>query len=414
MSFASKGGGSMSRGQAAKAPRSGLGTTTGFVAGDDQGEALRLRYRLVDQARRLLPENKRLAACMRVARVGAAYVKVMWDSSRGSASFRNVCRCADGKLCAICAAQLGEAKRAELAGGTSAVQLAGALFMMTITTSHQLTDDLADVMTRFDEAKRKMRQARAYRAALDAWGGGKNVKFVTAWELTWSPLNGWHYHQHVLVFVLDREQMSITAEAFAEVARAAWKDAAAKMGLTMNEHGFDWTATAGAIADYIAKWGHEPTRRPWGSEDELTKAHSKSGRVVTSGVKKTIHVTPMQMLRLMDEGITQLFGHDLGDLFRSYAAAVRGKPQLKWSPGLRAALGLQVEKSDTEIVEEQNETSACHGLLSRDDWAALVGNDARVDLLDQVRAGRSWEEVATWLAAMGIRYLPPLPETDEG
>src|SRR5579872_3372014 len=110
--------------QARGAPRSGLGTDTGFVANssiEEQGEALRLRYRLQDVARRALPENKRLGACMRLAKVGAAYVKVMRDTSRGSATFRNVCRCADGKLCAICAAHLGEAKRAELAGGVSVV-----------------------------------------------------------------------------------------------------------------------------------------------------------------------------------------------------------------------------------------------------------------------------------------------------
>lgn len=389
------------------APRSGLGTTRDFVArgGEaDQGEALKRRYRLLDVARRLLPGDKALNACMRAPVFGVQFVKVMHDPANGSAGFRGLCRCANGKLCAVCAAHLGEAKREELAAGVVACIGEGAVFMMTLTCSHKLGDDLAATIRAFDQAKREMRQARAYRDALKAFS---NPMQVTAWELTWSPLNGWHYHQHILLFVLDRMEQRLPADDFAAVARSEWQRAAARHGLTMNEHGFDFTATQGAIADYVAKWGHEPARRPWGAEDEATKAHSKSGRVVVAGAKKTIHVTPMQMLGLLDEGITSLFGHDLGDLFREYAAATKGKAQLKWSAGLRKALGLGDAKTDEELIEETSETSYCHGLLARKDWAAVVGNDARADLLEQVRAGADFAAVAEWLAALGIRYLRP-------
>jgi hypothetical protein len=411
----------------AMAPRSGLGNVTEFVGGQrtggaaarsqgknrEQDEAVARRFRFLDVARRVLPENKRLAACMRELAHGASFVKVMYDSANGSAGFRGLCRCANGKLCAVCAAHLGEKKREQLAAGVDACIIQGAVFLMTITTSHKLTDDLADVIARFDLAKREMRQARAYRSALDAWGGPKNVKQVTAWELTWSPLNGWHYHQHILVFVLDRSLMSWEPDAFGAVARSEWQRAAARNGLTMNEHGFDFQATKGAVADYVAKWGHEPTRRPWGAEDEATKAHSKSGRVVVQGAKKSIHLTPFQMLGLLDEGITHIFGHDLAALFRQYAAATKGKAQLKWSPGLRDALGLGVEKSDDELVEEASETSTCHGLIGRKDWRAVVGNDARADLLQQVRMGKDFAAVADWLALLGVRYLPPVKKRAE-
>lgn len=398
---------------AGEAPRSGLGTTREFVArgGEtDQGEALKRRYRLLDVARRLLPGDKALNACMRAPVFGVQFVKVMHDQANGSATFRGVCRCANGKLCAVCAAHLGEAKRAELSAGVAACIGEGAVYLMTLTCSHKLGDDLADVIRRFDQAKRSMRQARAYRDALKAFS---NPMQVTAWELTWSPLNGWHYHQHILLFVLDRMEQHLSSDDFAAVARSQWQHAAAREGLTMNEHGFDFQATKGAIADYIAKWGHEPARRPWGAEDEATKAHSKSGRVVVAGAKKTIHVTPMQMLGLLDEGITSLFGHDLAALFCQYAAATRGKAQLKWSAGLRAVLGLGEAKTDEELVEEMSETSTCHGLLTRSAWSAVVGNDARADLLELVRSGADFAVVAEWLAALGIRYLPPAGERVE-
>jgi hypothetical protein len=374
------------------------------------------RFRLLDQARRVLPENKRLNACMRATAVGAGYVLTMHDPATGSANYRGLCRCADGKLCAVCAAQIGEGKRAELAEGVETCvawngpREGGAVYMVTYTCSHGLGDDLDATIKAFTEAKREMRQARAYREAREAFG---NPRPVVAWETTWSPLNGWHYHVHELLFVLDVEQQSITAAEFEAVARREWKHAAARHGLKMNEHGFDFQATRGAVADYIAKFGREPARRPWGVEDEATKSGSKSGRVVVAGAKKSIHLTPFQLLGLLDEGITTIFGFDLAGLFREYAAAVKGKPQIRWSPGLRKALGLGAEKTDEQLVEEAQEGARCLGMIPAEDWPIVVGNDARADLLEQVRSG-DFEQVRAWLAGLGVRYLAPLPEPDEG
>src|SRR5579872_6207771 len=108
-----------------------LGTYAGFVANGSTGGAnepadvLRRRFRLLDVARRLLPEDKALNSCMRVPVPFASGVKVMHDPGHGSAGFRGVCRCANGKICPACAAHLGEKKRAELAAGVGVVILVG-------------------------------------------------------------------------------------------------------------------------------------------------------------------------------------------------------------------------------------------------------------------------------------------------
>jgi len=393
-----------------------LGKVTEFVdsrsTGGAETEARARRFRLMDVARRCLPANKRLAACMRVPAKGALVVKTMYHPETGGAGFRGLCRCADGKVCAGCAVQLGEKKREELASGVVVVNVTGACYLMTLTTSHKIGDGLADLISRFDQAKREMRQARGYRAALDSWGGSKNVKTVTAWELTWSALNGWHYHQHVLVFVLDATKQQLPADQFAAAARSAWEHAAAKNGLTMNSHGFDWQATRGAIADYVAKFGHEPARRPWGPEDEACKAHAKSGHVVAAALPKSTHLTPFQFLGLLDEGVTQVFGYDLAALFAEYAAATKGKAQLKWSPGLRKALALGAEKTDAELVEETEEGAVCLGVIPAQDWRIVLANDARADLLEQVSSG-DFEQERAWLSALGVRYARPLKKRDE-
>lgn len=426
---------------AAVAPRSGLGNTTNFPASQrgsgakptfprkrrvkvdpslwqeriDQAEAERLqkRFRLLDQAQRVLPEDKHLAACMRAPQKypkQAPFVDLMWDAGNNSAGYRKLCRCANGKLCAVCAAHLGEKKREEAAAGVLAnTDRGGWLGFMTLTASHSLEDELDDLIERFDAAYNDMRTRRPYRAALDAWGGGDNVKFIIAWEITWGPLYGWHYHRHIIVFVLDQSKMTMEPDEFSQIARVEWTAAAARQGLRTNEHGFDFAPTRGAVADYIAKWGHEPEARPWGVEDEATKAHSKSARVVISGAKKHVHLTPFQMLALLDEGITHVYGHDLAALFRAYAKATKGKPQLRWSRGLRAALGLKKEKTDEELLEEGSETSVCLGKIKRKHWReGILANDARADLLLYVRkVAGDFDKVAAWLALLGVRLIKP-------
>ncbi|MGH2478057.1 MAG: hypothetical protein ACRDHW_00160, partial [Ktedonobacteraceae bacterium] len=290
------------------------------------------------------------------------------------------------------------------------VKAGGAVYLVTYTCSHKVGDDLPATIAAFTQARREMRQQRSYRKARAAFG---NPTPVVAWEITWSPLNGWHYHVHELLFVLDVSQATMTPDEFEATARAEWADAAARHGLTMNEHGFDFKSTRGAIADYIAKFGHEPQRRPWGVEDEATKSGSKSGRVVVKGAKKSIHLTPFQMLTMLDEGIEQVFGYDLAVLFREYAFAVKGKPQIRWGAGLRKALGLGVEKTDEQLVEESQDGPRCLGMIPAEDWRRVVANDARAELLEQVRSG-DFEQVRRWLAALGVRYVAPLPEPDEG
>jgi hypothetical protein len=438
--------------EARRAPRSGLGIITDFPANEagsgakatkragnpslwaakaeeKAADTLRRRYAMLDQARRILPENGQLAACMRLPvqfPKKQQFVKVMYDSANKSSGYRGLCRCANGKLCPVCAALLGEKKREELAEGVvrctegagclDSAGGAGWLALMTLTVNHGVQDKLSDLIARFDAAYDDMRTRRGgLRDLISDWGGSGNVKFVIAWEITWSPLNGYHYHKHILVFVLDQTyMMRLTPEEFSARARVLWQEATARQGFQINEHGFDFGATRGAVADYVAKWGHEPEKRPWGAEDEASKAYAKNGRVVLQGQKKRIHLTPFQMLGLLAEGITHVYGHDLCALFREYALATKGKPQLRWSRGLRKRLGMSKEKSDAELVEEESETSRCVGLIARKQWRAVLANDARADLLLKVReVAGDFEQVRAWLDLLGVRFLPPAQKRAE-
>ena len=92
----------------------------------------------------------------------------------------------------------------------------------------------------------------------------------------------------------------------------------------MNEHGFQLDRTFGAVADYVAKFGREHLREPWGAAAELTKSHLKRGR-------RNEHLTPFAMLELISLGYDEL-----EPIFREYALWFKGKHQLVWSAGLRS------------------------------------------------------------------------------
>ena len=68
------------------------------------------------------------------------------------------------------------------------------------------------------------------------------------------------------------------------------------------------------LTDYVAKWG---------LEDEMTKGHTKKG--------KEGGLTPFDLLRQSVDN--PQYSH----LFRQFADAFKGKQQLHWTRGLKAA-----------------------------------------------------------------------------
>lgn len=100
---------------------------------------------------------------------------------------------------------------------------------------------------------------------------------------------------------------------------------------------------------------------------ELTNASAKRGRV--GGL------TPWELLAHFDAtGETWA-----RDRFRDYAGAFKGRHQLTYSHGLKAALGLDsvAEKTDAELVAELEHGAVWVGALSPEAWALIVRHEAR-------------------------------------
>jgi hypothetical protein len=268
--------------------------------------------------------------------------------------------------------------------------MGGQVLLASYTVSHARSQLLSETLSAFLAAQRAMAGNRPYKRLTATYGLAGSIK---ALEVTWGALNGWHPHCHTLLFA----PTEIFLPALEEELYVAWLASARRQGLSMNrQRGLQLVVTHGRIDEYVAKWGHGPTRRLWGAEDELTKANSKRGRYGPDGQRGH---TPFDLLRwLADTGESQPIA-----LFREYAGVFKGRRQLVWSPGLRVLLGAGEERSDEALAGEVREDGILLATLSPAEWVAVRGRGLRGELLEVARAGDP-DELATFVADICADY----------
>src|SRR5579883_240529 len=115
------------------------------------------RFTLQDQAARLLPAERK-AACMRRVSDIASSVEGRYNPHSHSAHYRGLQTCGSVWHCPVCAVKISEQRREELARLVKKhVDAGGSVWMTTYTVQHKHYTDLADLLKRLLEARRKMR-----------------------------------------------------------------------------------------------------------------------------------------------------------------------------------------------------------------------------------------------------------------
>ena len=377
-----------------------LGTTAKYDSTQAAPHVLehrRSRWALQNKAARLLP-HERVSYCMRAVQPQAMGVTILYTAQTQTAHYGGLETCGSVWACPICAAKVTERRRQELAQAVKAAKAQGLqVVMCTFTFSHHRGDHLQVMMDAMRAAFKRYKGGRAAEKLRKLYA---LVGTVRALEIMHSEDNGWHPHIHELCF-LPKE---IDAQAFGRVCRSAWQRAANLSGLTMNEHGFKLDTCDSRIVEYITKWGRDPKESTqaawdagWNESMELTKWHIKKGRSAARDGSE--HVTPFGLLRYAAAGDDRA-----GQLFQEYAHCFKGLRQLHWSPLLRELLGLGDEKSDEELAEEQQEEAAAIAYISGSQWAIVLANDCRAELLEVASTGNA-EKVWAFLGELGIGLL---------
>ena len=282
------------------------------------------RFKLLHHAqnklleRNIIYRNSNYAKCHRTT-LGAV-ATLMRNPRSYRAYYNGVVTCANALLCPVCSPRIMGIRSGEI--GT-AVKLwlldnpVNTCYMLTFTFSHSVSDSLSWLLEAFKISLKRF-WARGDLKRLLASSG--RVGRITATEIQYSQKNGWHPHQHVLLFCkitdFDREKLA-----------DFWLNALEKSGLSgLSEIAFD-LIEARSCETYLTK-----------ISSEMALGNLKQGR--GSG-----HFSPMQLLSEAADG-----GDWAADRFCELFRATRGIHSLCWSRGLKAHFGIG-DVSDLAITE---------------------------------------------------------------
>jgi hypothetical protein len=346
-------------GMKARAAKSRLGINANLTSLPDLDEAGKqarsLRWERLKMARKLLPKE-RVARC--IWSQVAHYVEMWKSKSNKPAHFRKVFTCGSRAMCPICAAKITERNKQDLQMGINAAYgLGWSVFMVTLTIQHNANEQFEKVLDELIKAISRLRGRKWWCRMEDEY---QIEGSITALESTYGLDNGHHPHKHILFFT--RRQMSDDdCLKFEKEIEIVYKKILTKYGRRMSkEHGVKVSAGGEFLAEYLAKFGHEPKDK-WTIAHEMTKSGQKVAGL-RSG--KDARYTPFQLLDHASMGDI-----DAARAFQEYALTMKGKSQLRWGTGLREKLGLDVELSEEEVAAMNDEKDSIpFALADRGAW----------------------------------------------
>ena len=352
------------------------------------------QYYLQSIARDILPDF-RVASCLRARIDGAQYVLLKHDPDRLRAYWGNLITCGSVWVCPVCAGRISEVRREELTLAVAAARELGWYpVLITFTLQHSADDELKHVLASLLDTLRRVRAGSPFKRFRERSGYQGSV---SALEMTWSRENGGHPHRHELWFLDHKPTAAELAEMeswlrtrYIKYLQKTGRWASWENGLRVD---FDHNDPFGPIAEYIAKFGHEPSpaSKGWTIAHELAKAVVKRGRGE--------HYSPFELLALAAEG-----DREAREAFAEYAEAFFRRQHLVYSHGLKDKLGLADSQSDEEIAADVDAFNVLLAALGPEAWQRVLKSEKRAELQ---RAGGCGdiESVMAVLEGLGIKLF---------
>lgn len=327
---------------AAKQP---LGNTADLASRAEKAKKQKRRYELQATARAILPKFHRIQSCHRRAAHGATYATVESNGERSRLANVHTCDC--GYACPVCAPKVAMRHATELAAACTAAYAKGwRVLHVTYTLAHNASVSLDEVLSSIAGARRKYFLAGRGYQAIKAQAGIEGT--ARALETTYGK-NGWHPHFHELVFISGTPPDNFEAQL-----KERWIEAVSKVGGTADyEHGLTVQEGSQHISEYLNKFGSLPAAGGHSVEMELSHGYAKIARREGK--------TPFALLDAASDG-----DEEAAKLFSEYAAVMSGRALIRWSKGLREALGL-LEQSEP-VCDDQTE---CFAEVAALGWQAL-------------------------------------------
>lgn len=313
----------------------------------------------------LADEFKRVKKCGEAIFAPDKRVSLLYNDEHQVAHYGGLVTCGSVWACPHCSSKIQLRRRGEVAELIERVYSAGyKVSMITLTHPHQREFTLKENIEIFNDALRRLKQQRRYRKYIKDNAEIGYIGDITCREVTWGDTNGWHWHAHRLVIVKNPALLVQYAGKLKEMwvhcyelaCRDYGRDFTEKNKKYMMERGLDIIEKAQST-DYLVKIGNGK----WGAEKELVGV-AKKGKVG--------RYTAFDLVGRRD------------DKFIEYLQATKGKRQLLYSKGLRALFGLDVEKTDEELAQEQIEHSREIAKISWWEWKKILNENLKVEICE--------------------------------
>ena len=321
--------------------------------------------------------------------------QIMNSKKYNKCFFGGVATCANARTCPVCAATINERKANEMRVAANQVPALGLhMSMITFTTPHDSGDRVEDLIPKLSKAHSAFWRGAPAKRFKERYG---IVGHIRSFEITHGA-NGWHPHFHIIVVSKKPLPKTVRTSLGNNKSKAVfmdqqsndwlwilnrWSTVSLKEGLKLpNEHGLD-IQDGSQAGEYITKFGSDDeilqTAKgkdiTWDIADEMTKGNTKLGRSKSSR-------SPWGLLAdSIDDSLPDNTRKESRLLFLYYARAVVGFNQIKWSRGLRSLFHLEPEKSDEEILKDENDLASVLCRITPIEWDFVVKNNKRSDLL---------------------------------
>jgi len=286
-------------------------------------------------------------------------------STTGSIFFNGIANCGGYWRCPVCALKISEHKKQLLAGligeHQSRKQILG---FLTLTVRHTKTDSLKKSLEKLLDNYRSFQNQRFFSRGKSEIGYMGQVKTL---EITWSKLNGWHPHLHLLFFYDHSDTEKV--ESFQKSFISKWFKFKDNDGTLSAQH---QTIMTGDVSEYMAKYD---------ITSEMTAGQIKGSK----------GLTPFTALAKIAVGDFEnhLEKRLLYGIYSHYVEYTQGRHFVSISPSLRKEYADYLsdkDKSDDEIVNEV-EIDEILLKISVEVWKKICKNDLQPLIINKYKEG---------------------------
>lgn len=352
-------------------------------------------------------------------------IGVSLDNETQEAHYHGRLACGSVWICPNCGSRIGYERADELRTAVDNFYQSstGSVVFVTFTVPHIRRYGLEKSLDGISKAYQGMGQSRVFKDLMRSFGSMGAVRSV---EITYGK-NGWHPHFHVVYFLNDLSPEDFTSLQSLRMRLFAIWEKMVKKG-QLGDPSFEAFDLQLVSRDSGAEIGAYVAGGTWDISDEMSKGQFKTpldGGLTIQDIMEgaaSYELTSEQWSRLeeakradldSDEPLItkEFFGHrarvanlshtQLIALFREYASVTKGRKQMFWSPGLRASLRLDVEKTDEELAQEADFDGEFLGIISGHDYMSLLNSSREVEFLESVEY-IGWERT---LASFGFKDI---------